>query len=272
MAKKYDGSQRRGSGRPRTAQDIADLVMRIARENPGHGYTRIRGALANLGIEVGRNTIKRILAAHGIEPASERRKRTPWRTFLKAHWPAFAAADFFSLEVLTVIGLVRYSVFFVMELSTRRVEIAGITSDPCEAWMKQIARNLTDQIDGFLLGKRYLILDRDPLYTAAFRRMLKDSGVKVVRLPAKSPNLNAFSERFVLSAKSECLARIVPLGVNHLRTAIAEYVKHYHAERNHQGLDNKLIDPDETAGRSQGQITCRRRLGGMLRYYYREAA
>jgi putative transposase len=272
IARKYDGSESRGPGRPRTAEDIAELVVRMAKESPSWGYTRIRDALGNLGHEIGRNTVKRILLEHGIEPAPERSKRTPWRTFLKAHWGAIAAADFFTVEVLTLGGLVRYSVFFVMELRTRRVHIAGITCQPCGAWMMQVARNLTDAIDGFLLDKHHIILDRDPLYTAAFRRMLKDSGVKVVRLPARSPNLNAQAERFVLSIKSECLNRMVPLGENHLRSAITEYVSHYHGERPHQGLDNRLIEPDETAGRSKGPIACRERAGGMLRYYYREAA
>jgi putative transposase len=272
IARKYDGSKSRRPGRPRTAQDIAEVVIRMAKANVGWGYTRIRDALRNLGHEIGRNTIKRILLDHGIEPAPERSKRTPWKTFLKAHWDALAAADFFTVEVLTPGGLIRYSVFFVMELKTRRVYIAGISCQPCEAWMKQIARNLTDAIAGFLQGKRYIILDRDPLYTAAFRRMLKDSGVNVVRLPARSPNLNAYAERFDLSIKSECLNRMIPLGEKHLRSAITEYVGHYHGERHHQGLNNCLIDPDETAGRTVGSIVCRERVGGMLRYYYREAA
>ena len=191
VAQKYDGRRHCGPGRPRAAGAIVSVVVRIATENPTFGYTRIRDALSNLGHEVGRNTVKRILAMHGIEPAPERVKRTPWKTFLKAHWDAIAAADFFTVEVLTLGGLVRYHVFFVMALKTRRVEIAGITSQPCDAWMTQLARNLTDAVDGFLQGTRYLILDCDPLYTRGFRRMLKDSGVQVVRLPAKCPNLNA---------------------------------------------------------------------------------
>jgi putative transposase len=138
--------------------------------------------------------------------------RTRPGTFLAAHWDGLAAADFFTVEVLTMRGLVRYVVFFVMKLKTRVVEIAGITSQPDEAWMTQVAQNLTDARDGLLRGVQYLILDRDPLYTAAFRRLLRDNGVKPLVLPAWSPNLNAFAERFVGSAKSECLERIVPLG------------------------------------------------------------
>ena len=272
IARKYDGSKRRGPGRPRTANDIAELVVRMAKESPTWGYTRIRDALGNLGHEIGRNTVKRILLEHGIEPAPERSKRTPWKTFLKAHWDATAAADFFTVEVLTMGGLVRYSVYFVMELRTRRVHIAGLSCQPCEEWMKQIARNLTDAVDGFLRDARYIILDRDPLYTAVFRRMLKDSGVNVVRLPARSQYLNAHAERFVLSIKSECLKRMIPLGERHLRSAITSYVLHYHGERHHQGLGHRLLEPYETAERSAGSVACRERVGSMLRYYYREAA
>ena len=169
-------------------------------------------------------------------------------------------------------GLVRYFVFFVIDIETRRVEIAGISNQPCEAWIKQIARNLTDVEDGFLRGVRYLILDRDPLYTSDFRKVLRDGGVEVVKLPARSPNLNSYAERFVLSAKSECLSRIVPLGENHLRRAMSAFVSHYHRERHHQGLDGKLIVADKNAGRTDGEVRCRERLGGMLKYYYRDAA
>ena len=238
---------------------------------PDPGYTRIRGGLKSLGHNIARNTIKAILNDHGIEPAPERGTKTPWKTFLAAHWDGLAAADFFTVEVLTIGGLVRYVVFFVMRLKTRAVEIAGITRQPHEAWMTQIARNLTDARDGFLHGAQYLILDRDPLYTAAFRRLLRGSGVKPLLLPARSPNLNAFAERFVESAKSECLERIVPLGEGHLRAAVQAFVEHYHEERPHQGLSNELIAP-KTTSIGAGPVTCRARLGGLLKFYYREAA
>ena len=135
-----------------------------------------------------------------------------------------------------------------------------------------MARNMTDPFDGFLRDTRYLIMDRDPLYTACFRNMLKDSGTKPVRLPARSPNLNAFAERFVLSIKSGCLNKIIPLGEKHLRSTIREYMEHYHRERNHQGLDSQIIHADENVGRSKGAVKTRSRLGGVLNYYYRDAA
>ena len=214
VVKKYDGSKTRRPGRPTTKPDIAALVVCMATENPTWSYTRIRGGLKRLGHAAARNTIRAILKDHGIEPAPERGARTPWKTFLAAHWDGLAAADFFTVEVLTMGGLVRYVVFFVMKLKTRAVEIAGITSQPDEIWMTQVARNLTDARDGFLRGVQDLILDRDPLYTAAFRRLLRDSGVKLLVLPACG------------SAKSECLDRIVPLGEGHLRAAVRAFVQH----------------------------------------------
>ena len=147
---------RQGPGRPRVAQEITDLVLRMARENASWGYDRIQGAPANLGHIVAPNTVKNILKRHGIEPAPERGKRTSWTTFLKAHWDVMAATDFFAVEVWTPRGLVTYYVLFVIHLSTRSVHIAGVTSTPNGAFMKQVARNLTDVDDGFLLNSRYL--------------------------------------------------------------------------------------------------------------------
>ena len=271
VAKKYDGSKTRRPGRPCTKPDIAAIVVRMANENATWGYTRIRGGLQILGHAVARNTIKAILKDHGIEPAPERRTKTPWKTFLAAHWDGLAAADFFSVEVLTMGGLVRYFVFFVIRLKTRTVEIAGIACQPDDAWMTQVARNLTDASDGFLRGMQYVILDRDPLYTSTFRRLLRESGAKPLRLPSRSPNLNAFAERFVSSVKAECLEHIVPLSEAHLRTTVAAFVHHYHEERPHQGLANELIAPKNTFV-GTGPVRCRERIGGVLRFYHRDAA
>jgi len=241
----------------------------MASDNPRWGYTRIQGALSNLGYTVGRNTIKRVLAENGIDPAG--RRPTSWKTFLKAHWGAIAATDFFTIEVVTWRGLVRYFVLFVIDLKMRRVEIAGIAASPDGAWMRQIARNLTDGEEGFLLHSRYMIHDRDPLFTKSFRAILESSGVCPVRLPRRSPNLNAYTERFVRSIKSECLAQVIPIGEGHLRRAVREYVEHYHAERNHQGIGNRLIDSVGDDARCGGSIDCRERLRGLLRYYCRAA-
>lgn len=166
----------------------------------------------------------------------------------------------------------RYYVLFIIDLKTRRVEIAGIVHQPYGEWMKQIARNLTDPFNGFLVGTKYLIHDRDPLFTGGFREILKMSGVKTVKLPVASPDLNSYAERFVLSIKSECLNRVIPMGENHLRDLVGEYVHHYHEERNHQGLDNELITPLRKDLDPKSKIKCQSRLGGILNYYYREAA
>jgi transposase InsO family protein len=228
--------------------------VRIARENPSWGYTRLRGALSNLGHQLARSTIARVLDEHGIDP--ERGKAMPWRTFLDAHWGAIAAADFFSVEVLTRAGLVRYCALFVIDLKTRAVHIAGIGYDPHGKWMAQLARNLTDPVDGFLRPFRHLIVDRDPLFRHAFADVLRGASVKLVVLPARNPNFNAYAERFVLSIKSECLDKVIPLGERHLREVIAEYVDHYHTERSHQGLGNQLLQrgpPDRSTSPAEAQ-------------------
>ncbi len=193
-----------------------------------------------------------------------------WSTFLEAHWGAVCAADFFTVEVLTPLGLSRRHILFVMDLETRAVEIAGIVAEPYEQWVMNTVRGLLDQVDGFLLGKRYLILDRDPVFTKRVRQMLGRAGVKVVRLPARSPNLNAHAERFVGSVRRECLAKIIPLGERHLRHILEEYVAHYHTERPHQGLENRLLR-SEVAANGPGPIQRRQRLGGILDFYSRAA-
>jgi putative transposase len=195
-----------------------------------------------------------------------------WETFLKAHWGAIAATDFFSVEVITRTGLIRYFVLFVLDLKTRRVEITGILPRPNGEWMSQVGRNLTDCEEGFLKEARYLIHDRDPLFTRAFREILKSSGVETVKLPARSPNLNAYAERFVRSIKSECLAQIIPLGERHLCHAVKEYTEHYHVERNHQGLDNRLIEQRQGVVDMNSSVVRHERLGGVLNYSERRAA
>ncbi len=139
-------------------------------------------------------------------------------------------------------------------------------------WIEQIARNLTDVVDGFLRSARYLIHDRDPLFTHSFCDILKSSGVQPIKLPPRSPNLNAYAERFVRSIKEECLSRVVVLGESHLKLLVHEYVEHYHEERNHQGLDNQLLSRAPPLGNASAEVQRRERIGGLLNYYYREAA
>ena len=161
---------------------------------------------------------------------------------------------------------------FVMEVATRRVHFAGCTPSPHEQWMKRMAINLTDCVDGFLLGKRHVLMDRDAKFCAAFRSILEAEDIKSVHLPPQSPNLNAHLERFFGSLKSECLDRMIFFGEESLSRAVETYMAHYHKERNHHGLDNQVIEPGKGVGHTDGEIECRERLGGLLRYYYRSAA
>jgi len=274
IARKWDYSQRRHQkvGRPPIPPEVRQLVVRLAQENPRWGHDRIQGALANVGHVVSDRTVANILKSHGIEPAPQRKSRSTWATFLKAHWQVLAAIDFTTIEVWTGKGLVTYYLLFVMELATRRVHGAGITPNPDEIWMKQVARNLTAADDGFLAGQRYILMDRDSKFSAAFRQVLSNAGTEPVRLPPQSPNLNAHLERFWRSLKEECTDRMIFFGEAMLRSAIREFTLHYHGERNHQGLENRLIEAAEEVGSSVGEIQCRERLGGLFHYYYRQAA
>jgi putative transposase len=248
--------------------EIRRLAVRMAEENPTWGYTRIRGALRNVGHRVGRSTIARILKAAGIPPVPER--PTSWQTFLRAHWGVIAGADFFTTEVWTWRGLVTYYTVFVIDLASRRVHLVGSTPHPDDLFMLQVARTLTAPDEGALVDHRVLICDRDAKWSAPVRHLLNESGIRVVQTPYQAPNANAYAERFVRSIKAECLDRVVPFGEGHLRRTLAQFVTHYHGERNHQGLGNELVDrapPPERVG----VIRRRQRLGGLLNYYYRAA-
>jgi putative transposase len=274
IAQKFDGSQqRRQYGRPRIAEEVEQLIVRMAEENPTWGYRRIQGALANLGHQIDKITVRNILRRHYMDPAPQRRKAgMSWAQFLRLHWEVLAATDFFTVEVATWHGLVTYYVLVVMDVATRRVQVAGITPHPTAAFMEQCARQLTDPFDGFLMGKRYLIHDRDTKFTPAFAGLLKDSGLEPIVLPPRGPNLNAHCERFVRSIKEETLDRMVMLGEPALSYVIRQFVAHYHTERNHQGLDNQLIARERGVGGRTGHVVRRARLGGLLSYYHREAA
>jgi putative transposase len=214
--------------------------------------------------------VANVLKAHGIEPAPDRQKSGSWATFLKAHWDSLFATDFTTLEVWTCKGLVTFYIMAVMHLKTRRIHIAGITTNPNTAWMKQICRNLTDGDDGFLKDATHLIVDRDSSFLPLRHYLKEKTETKVVLLPRKSPNLNAFMERWFRSLKSECLHRMIFFGQKSLERTVREYVEHYPAERNHQGLGNELIEPEEV-GAVAGKIECHERLGGLLKYYHRAA-
>jgi hypothetical protein len=251
-------------------KEITKHVLRMARENPGWGYDRLQGALKNLGHTVCPNTIKAILLRNGIRPAPDRGRRTPWKTFLKAHARSIFAADFFTTEVWTMRGLVTHYTLFVIHHATRAVRIVGTTVHPGELFMDQVAKLLTDPVDGFLRYARFLIIDRDKKFTDKFRDVLRDAGVRTLQIPASAPNCNALAERFVKSIKDECLDRMIFFGTASLDRAVSEYEAHYIGERNHQGVGNELIDP--VLGDIEGPVHRKERLGGLLNYYYRRAA
>jgi len=275
-ARKYDSSKVRRQGRPRKSDELRVLVVKMATENPGWGYTKLRDALrTGLKIEVSRTTVANILAEEGLEPAPERKKKRTWKAFLKAHWETLYCADFFTVEALGMNGTVRYLVFFVMHVKSRAVEIGGIVANPTGEWMKQVGRNLLDREEGFLRGATHLILDRDPVYATCFTELLKRGGVKVVQIPAQSPNCNAHAERFVRTIREECLEHFVIFGERHLRHLVREFVAHYQGERFHQGLGGQLIKPAEDPSNDNGAggtVRRRSRLGGMLNFYHRRAA
>jgi len=275
VAVKFDGSKaRRYPGRPRIEPKLEELVIRMAKENSGWGYDRIVGALANLGYTLSDETVGNILRRNGIPPAPERKQTTTWKDFIRAHMAVLAGTDFFTVEVLTLRGLVTYYVLFFIHLESRRVEVAGITPHPNERWMKQIARNVTMDEWGFLDNCRYLIHDRDTKFCQSFRWIIKSGQVEPLKLPARSPNLNAHAERWVKSVKEEALSKLILFAEVSLRRALHEYLTHFHHERNHQGKGNVLLFPssqEPMSGQDQ-PVRCRERLGGLLKYYYRQAA
>ena len=263
---------RKKVGRPTVTKDVHELIVEMARATTRWGYTSIQNRLCNLGHRVSRTTVANVLREHGLEPAPTRSRGTSWSGFLKAQWSGMTAIDFTTVEVWTAGGLVTHYVCFVMELATRKVICAGITPHPTGPWMLQLARNLTDAFTGFLVGKRFLIMDRDSSFHAQFRQLLESSGIRAVRTPPHAPNCNAYLERFHGSFKREAADRVIFFGEAHLRRVVDEYLVYYHRERNHQGLEGKIIDPGREVGLTAGTICRRERLGGMLNYYYREAA
>ena len=273
VARKFDGSKaRRGPGRPRIKREVEQLIIRLASENRDWGYDRIAGALANVGHKISDQTVGNVLRRHGLLPAPERKRTTSWTAFVRTHVALLAGTDFFTAEVLTLRGLVTYYVLFFIHLESRRVRIAGITVHPDEAWMKQIARNATMEGCGALRDCHYLLHDRDTKFTRSFRAILMSGRVEPLALPARSPNLNAYAERWVRSVKEECLSKVILFGERSLRRALSNYLDHFHAERNHQGKGNVLLFPRANDRQREGPVRCRDRLGGLLRYYHREAA
>ncbi|MBF0121608.1 MAG: transposase [Desulfobacterales bacterium] len=278
ISKKFDGTKNRkgNGGQNKIAAEVEELILRFARENPSWGYDRIVGALSNLGYKVSDQTVGNILKKHGIPTAPDRDRDNKWADFIKSHQDILCGCDFFTTEVITPKGLVTYYILFFVHLASRLVYIAGATPNPDEFWMKQIARNITMDGWGFLkeCGCKYLIHDRDSKFCESFLKIIQDAGVKTLRLPIKSPNLNAIAERWIRSTKFECISRLLFFGEQSLINALRNFSAHYHEERNLQGKGNVLLFPadDYDSENKIGDIKCRERIGGILKYYYREAA
>ena len=272
IAEKYDGSRNRlYAGRRPIIEEIVNLVIRFKEENPRWGYRKIRDQVVYLGYNICKYSVKNILIEHGYDPEPDITVRSTWHEFIKSHWDVLTACDFFTIELLIGRKLVRCTVFFVIELASRKVFFAPVKPQPDGPYMLQVAKILTDSEDGFLQGKRYLIHDRDPLYrTDGFHGILRGSGIEPVKLPARSPDLNCYAERFVKSVKSECLDHLILSSVKQLEYVLGQYSAYYHHERIHQSLD-RIIEPKHQLHET-AEIECIERLGGLLKSYHRLAA
>ena len=262
---------RRGgrTGRRPTDATLEALILRLARENARWGYARIHGELGKLGHTVGRSTIRAILRRHGVPPVPRRGQgSSTWRAFLGRHSEQILACDFFTVETLWLKTL---HVLFFLEVGTRRVHLAVCTARPTAAWVTQQARNLCWTWQDTGTPPRFLIHDRDTKFSASFDAVFATEGVAVVRTPYRSPTANAYAERWVRSARAECLDHLLIAGEGHLRRVLAAYVAHYNEARPHQGLDQRCPKPISVAS-PQGPVQRRDVLGGLIHEYYREAA
>jgi putative transposase len=258
---------RRSPGRPPVDRRVGELVLRFARENPGWGYPRIAGELLKLGLRVSPSTIRRILLANRLGPAP-RRSGPSWREFLRQQAASMLACDFFTVET---ISLRRFYVLFFIELESRRVHLAGCTTNPTGAWVTQQARNLS--FTGIFERIRFLIHDRDSKFSGAFDEIFRSEGIKVIHTPIRAPQANAYAERFVRTVRAECLDWLLIIGRRHLETVLHTFTAHYNGERPHRAL--ALLSPDSTNADpppSRGEIKRRDRLGGLIHEYHRAAA
>jgi transposase InsO family protein len=272
IARKWDYSYLRGkAGRPRVDRELEELVVQLALENPHDGYETLVGRLKILGIVTNAETVQNILERNGISPSRARRNGMTWDEFIHSHEELMFGMDFFTWEILTPFGLDTFYVLFLIHLKSRKVHVAGVTRYPGEEWMKQVARNLTQADVGLLENGDFTLHDRDGKFCSAFDQILKESGVRIVKLPAQSPDLNAFAERFVRTVKERCLSRLIVTSEDMLRRALREFVEHYHHERPHQGIGNviPLPRPEDLIGNRDGEIVRKSRLGSLLNFYHR---
>jgi putative transposase len=240
----------------------------MARENPRWGYRRIQGELLKLGHRCSHLTVRKVLRRHGL-PSAPRRGQRPWREFVRQHADQILGVDFFTVDT---VWLTRLHVLFFIEIGSRHVHLGGCTYHPTGAWVAQQARNLAWKLqDGDLVSK-FLLRDRDSKFNAAFDEVFRSGGVRVIRLPYRSPRANSFAERWVGTARREALDHLLIFGRRHLERVLIEFIEHYHDARPHQGLGQRR--PNEPAGvipLMAGAVERSDRLGGLLHEYYRAA-
>jgi putative transposase len=254
-------------GRPKLPAEVRELVLRLARENPRWGHRRICGELGKLGLRVSPTSIRRLLARARLEPAP-RRSGPSWREFVRAQAASIVACDFFTVES---VFLRRYYALFFIAHGSRRVWLAGCTTNPTGAWVTQQARNLG--LDFSEQGARFLIRDRDSKYSGPFDVVFRSEGIRIVKTPVRAPRANAIAERFVRTVRAECLDWLLVLNRRHLERVLRVYVDHYNRQRPHRALELRPPEPDERQDRSAaGEIRRRDRLGGLIHEYYRAAA
>jgi len=269
VRRKWTYQRRQASGRPPIAAEVEALTLHLAKENPCWGYGRLQGELKKLGHALGRSTVRAILKRRHVPPAPLRGQRgSTWRQFLAQHRDAVLACDFFTVETLFLKTL--YVLFF-LEIGTRRVHLAGCTAHPTAAWVTQQARQLSWTIQERAQPVRFLIRDRDAKFPPGFDTVFAAEGIATVRTPYRAPNANAYAERWVRSAREECLDLMLVAGEAHPRRVLAEYVAFYNEARPHQGLEQRCPVALPTPVRD-GPVRRRDRLGGLLHDYYREAA